>query len=193
MLRLNNVSKKYKDIVLNNISVDFKEGNLYILRGVNGSGKSTIIKILSGIIYKTSGNIENDVSISYLPDKFMMPKLLKVKAYLDILKIPFDFTSKFQIPNKRIGELSKGNLAKLGILQIMYNECDCYILDEPLDGLDDFAKKLLKSLILEKLNDNKIVILSLHTKTLFNELNPIIYEIKEGELYEKKKRNIITN
>lgn len=193
MLRLNNVSKKYKNIVLNNISVDFKEGNLYILRGVNGSGKSTIIKILSGIIYKTSGNIENYVSISYLPDKFMMPKLLKVKTYLDILNIPFNLTSKFQIPNKRIGELSKGNLAKLGILQIMYNDCDCYILDEPLDGLDDFAKKLLKSLILEKLNDNKIVILSLHTKTLFNELNPIIYEIKEGELYEKKKRNIITN
>ena len=68
------------------------------------------------------------------------------------------------------------------------NDSDTYILDEPFDGLDDFAKKLLKDKISEKINLGKKVILIYHQKNVFNELKPIIYEVKEGKIYEKKKK-----
>ena len=88
MLKLDNLSKKYNNqIILNSISLEFKEGNLYILSGINGSGKSTLVKLLSGIIFKSSGSITRDISISYLPDKFTMPKLLSVKSYCKLLSI----------------------------------------------------------------------------------------------------------
>ena len=83
MLNLVSLEKKYKDhIVFSNMSIEFTNGNLYILMGVNGSGKSTILKLIAGLIYKTDGKIIKDGVISYLPDKFSMPKLMKVKNYL---------------------------------------------------------------------------------------------------------------
>lgn len=167
MLKLTNITKKYKDnIILNDINIDFSNPGLYLLRGINGSGKSTIIKLLAGIIFKSNGKLEKNINISYLPDKFIMPKLMTVKNYVieitnkDIYKELIDY---YQLPlNKRIGDLSKGNLQKLGLLQLFYNDSDCYLLDEPLDGLDDYAKNLFKEKIKEKLNLNKIIIMSLH-------------------------------
>lgn len=193
MIKLTNVQKKYSgNYVLDNVTLDFSEPGIYILQGINGSGKSTIIKLLTGIVYKTSGELKIDNTISYLPDKFILPKLMKVKNYLSLVlerKSKVDqLISKYQIPNKRIGELSKGNLQKLGLLQIFEYEADCYILDEPIDGLDEFAKKLVKDIIKEKLLMKKIIIMSLHNKTYFNDLNPKIYDVKEGRLNEKRKK-----
>lgn len=193
MIKLNNVQKKYGgNYILDNASINIDKPGVYILHGVNGSGKSTIIKLITGIIYKSSGELKIDSVISYLPDKFSMPKLMKVKTYLSIIlekKSKLDeLVSKYQIPNKRIGELSKGNQQKLGLLQIFDYEADCYVLDEPIDGLDDYAKRLIKDIIKEKIELKKIVIMSLHNKTYFNDLNPIIYDVKEGRIYEKRKK-----
>ena len=84
MLKLTNVSKKYREhIVFNSVTIDMSNPGLYVFQGINGSGKSTILKVLCGVIYKSEGRIEKDVSISYLPDKFNMPKLMRSKAYVD--------------------------------------------------------------------------------------------------------------
>ena len=196
MLKLLNIEKSYgNNVILSNSTLEINNGGIYILQGKNGSGKSTIIKIITGLIYKTSGIIEKDISISYLPDKYNMPKLMNVKKYIEHIiymsssnKSDEYLLNLYQIPNKRIGELSKGNQQKLGILQTFLLDADCYILDEPLDGLDDFAKKLLKRNIIEKLEANKIILMSLHNKTYFNDLKPTIFEIKDGILYEKRKK-----
>jgi ABC-2 type transport system ATP-binding protein len=197
MLNLVSLEKKYKDhTVFSNMTLSFKEGNLYILQGVNGSGKSTILKLIAGLIYKTDGKIIKDGVISYLPDKFSMPKLMKVKNYLyeifydrkDKNELYANLMKEYQIPNKRIGDLSKGNLQKLGLLQILSLDADIYLFDEPMDGLDDYAKKVFRDAIKEKLKENKLVLISLHNKSYFNELNPIVIEVKEGMVYEKKRR-----
>ena len=196
MLKLTNVSKKYREhIVFNSVTIDMSNPGLYVFQGINGSGKSTILKVLCGVIYKSAGRIEKDVSISYLPDKFNMPKLMKAKAYVDSILNMYgikdssdELISKFQIPNKRIGDLSKGNQQKLGLLQVLYNEADCYVLDEPLDGLDEFAKHLVKDIIKEYIDKGKIIIMSLHGKNLFNELKPTVFDIKDGFINPKQKR-----
>ncbi len=193
LISLVNVEKKYNGhIILENLTLYIDKPGLYIIHGVNGSGKSTLIKLLSGIIYKSDGEFKINSTISYLPDKFTMPKLMRVKSYLSLILKEKDkmeeLVSKFQIPNKRIGELSKGNQQKLGLLQILDYEADCYILDEPLDGLDDYAKKLFKEILKEKLENNKIIILSLHNKSIFNDLSPTILDIKEGRINEKRKK-----
>lgn len=196
MLYLSHVYKQYRNIeVLHDVTLDFTASGVYVLQGGNGSGKSTILKILSGLIYKTGGKVERTGGISYLPDKFLLPKLMRVKRYIQlILSLTkqkgnvADIMEKFQLPNKRIGELSKGNLQKLAIFQIFSMEAEYYILDEPLDGLDDFAKKLLKQLISEKVSYGKVVIFSSPVKTVWNDLKPRIFELKEGIIHEKKKR-----
>lgn len=196
MLNLVNVEKAYNNnIALKNITISLEEKKLYILVGANGAGKSTLIKILANVIFKTKGTIENNSIISYLPDKYLLPKIMNTKDFIDDfislynLKInSLDILNRFQIPKRSISSLSKGNYQKLGLFIAFYNDADIYIFDEPIDGLDDFAKKLFKELIKEKLELNKTIIVSLHDRSFLNELDPIIYEIKDGVLNEKKRR-----
>ena len=195
MLRVIDLEKRYKDIIFDHVSIDMSKPGLYIFQGINGSGKSTILKIISGIIFKSSGEIDSDVSISYLPDKFNMPKLMSVTSYVELVLDMYNMKSEastligmYQIPKRKIGELSKGNQQKLGLLQVLSNDSDCYILDEPIDGLDEFAKSLFKNLINEKIKSGKIIIMSLHGKNLFSDLHPRIFDVKDGKITERKKR-----
>ncbi|MBR6072629.1 MAG: ATP-binding cassette domain-containing protein [Acholeplasmatales bacterium] len=195
MLKVIDLEKRYKDIIFDHVSIDMSKPGLYIFQGINGSGKSTILKVIAGIIFKSSGKIEKDVSIAYLPDKYNMPKLMSVMSYVELVLDMYGKKNEaskligmYQIPKRRIGELSKGNQQKLGLLQIFSNDCDCYVLDEPIDGLDEFAKHLVKNIVKEKIESGHIIIMSLHGKNLFNELNPKIFDVKDGEIIERKKR-----
>ncbi|MBQ9124545.1 MAG: ATP-binding cassette domain-containing protein [Acholeplasmatales bacterium] len=195
MISLANISKSYnKNNILNNITISFDNG-LYIIQGINGSGKSTLLRIISGLAYKDSGIIKKEAVVSYLPDKYTMPKLITVKNYLYNLildknkkEIFNELTSKYQLPNKRIGSLSKGNIQKLGIIQALLCEADCYIFDEPIDGLDIDAKRIFRDDINNLLKNNKIVIMSLHNKAYFNNLSPTIINIRDGLCDEKTKK-----
>ncbi len=188
MLSLYNLSKKYKNkIILDDININF-DSNLIIINGINGSGKSTLLKILSNVIYKSSGKIKCDGTISYLPSSYNLPKIMYVKDYLlcFIKKEEINnLMNKYLIPNKRINELSKGNLQKLLILQVFSNDTKYYILDEPLDGLDDFAKELFHEEVKKKIEEDKTIIMALHDNKLIEDLNPKIYYIKDGKINDK--------
>ena len=195
MLKIIDLEKKYNDVIFDHVSIDMSKPGLYIFQGINGSGKSTLLKIIAGTIFKSSGKIEKDITISYLPDKYTMPKLMTVISYVEsILDIygkkneASTLIGMYQIPKRRIGELSKGNQQKLGLLQILANDADCYILDEPLDGLDEFAKHLVKGIITEKIKNGKIILMSLHGKNLFTDLKPRIFEVKNKMIIERKKK-----
>lgn len=189
MIKFTNVVKKYKDdIILDNISFEITKPGLYIFNGVNGSGKSTILKLILNIIYKTSGEIESNYTYSYLPDKYKMPSLINSYDYINMLSTSSKsnlYIRAFDLPNKKIMNLSKGNFAKLGIIQILSNDKECYIFDEPLDGLDSKSIDIFKSFISEMLQ-SKVIIMSLHDNSKFLSLLPKIYLVKDGKLYEKK-------
>jgi len=189
MLKIRNLVKKYRNkVILDDVSYDFKENNLYVIRGENGTGKSTLVKILTKNIFKTKGFVD-DIKISYLPDKYNLPKLISTFNYLylftDDKKKVDEYIKKYQIPNKLIMNLSKGNLQKIGIVQILLNDSNCFVFDEPFDGLDDHIKSIfiddLKRLVL----DFKLVILVLHNDLLIEGIKIHNLYIEGGKLYEK--------
>ena len=189
MFEIKNLTKKYNnEIILNNICYKFIEGNIYVIRGINGSGKSTLFKILAGIINKSSGYITKNKTISYLPDKYVMPSLIRPKTYLKVIydndykiKILLDL---YKVDDKLICNLSKGNKQKLGIISKTYGDYDIYIYDEGLDGLDINTKKIFFEELKRKKEDNKIIILSLHEDIYEYDLKEIKLKISDGILYE---------
>lgn len=204
MLKLEEVRKNYhheKGLIRINLTIF--PGNLYLFVGENGSGKSTTMKLISQVIFHTSqdGKIQNDFHrMIYLPDKRSYPKLLTVETYLKYyLNFAYqknrinEWMKKYHLPNKKIGNLSKGMLQKLGILQTILSEGDLYLLDEPTDGLDALSIQIVKEDLKEMLINGKTIIISTHNKTIFKELKPIIYHFKEGVCNEKKQRFPSTN
>lgn len=196
MLKIENLITKYNDnIIINDVTYNFLEGNIYLLTGENGSGKSTILKSIAKLI-TYQGKIEPNGVVGFLPDKVLFPPLLgsyeylynvarlnnslpKVKELIDIL----------EPHNKIIASLSKGNTQKIGIIQLLSLEADIYLLDEPFDGLDAVAKTNLKKLLLQKKEENKIVIISIHDKKIFSSKDVKTLEIRGGKIYEKKDKH----
>lgn len=187
MLEIKNLTKKYaKNVVIDNLSYKFIEGNIYIIKGENGSGKSTLFKILAGIINKNSGYISSNLRINFLPERYALPELISSKNFLNnIIDNNISIImEKYQLKNKLIFSLSKGNIQKIGIIKTLYMDADVYILDECLDGIDKEIKEVVISDLLRIKNDNKIIILSLHENIDLNKLMPKILFLRDGKLYE---------
>ena len=128
--------KKYynRNLVLDIDYFNFKEGKVYLLLGGNGSGKSTFIKSIIGLI-KYEGLIKKNCKcIGYVPERFPEISLIKVESFLDNLvmnkektirgEIIRQFSSFFELDiKKNLCDLSKGNLQKLMIIQALINRC----------------------------------------------------------------------
>ena len=197
MLKLEEIRKSYhhnRGPLQVNLSIH--PGQFYLFVGENGSGKSTTIKLISKVIFngKKDGRMYNDFKqMIFLADKRSYPKLLTPRVYLNYYlatKTPTskiqEYLERYQIPNRRIGSFSKGMLQKLGIVQTLLSVGDCYLLDEPTDGLDVESIRLFKEDIRGLVEENKSVIISTHNKKIYKELNPHIYTFKEGICNEKK-------
>ena len=198
MLKLKEVRKSYHhNQGLVRVNMTIKPGNIYLLVGENGSGKSTTIKLLSKVIFNKhqDGEILNEFKkIVYLPDKRNYPKLLNVSTFLKYFlgdksmnQTIMTYLERYNVPNKNIGYLSKGMLQKVGIIQSLLSQGDLFLFDEPTDGLDLDSIKLFKDDLLKMLDENKTIIISTHSKQLFKDLKPIIYNFKEGVCDDKTK------
>lgn len=195
MLKIENLVTKYNNnVIINDVTYNFFEGNIYLLTGENGSGKSTILKSIAKLI-SYQGKIETNGVVGFLPDKVVFPPLLGSYEYLynvarlnNSLPKVKELIEILEPNNKIIASLSKGNTQKIGIIQLLSLDADIYLLDEPFDGLDAVAKTNLKKLLLQKKNENKIVILSIHDKRIFLSKDVKTLEVKGGKIYEKKDK-----
>ena len=208
-VEVKNVTKRFKDnTVLNNVNITFESGKIYGLLGRNGSGKSVLLKLLCGFYNPDQGEILYDgVNIvgdnifppntraliekpNFLPDLTGMENL-KLLASIqnrikvnDILKIVEQLNLKNDI-NKKYKTYSLGTKQKLGIAQVLMENPDVIILDEPLNGVENEKANKIRKLLLSKKNEGKLIIIASHIKDDFDAIIDEVYEFDNGNVNKK--------
>ena len=189
MIEIKNLYKNYDDItVVDNLSLRIEKGEVLGFLGPNGAGKSTTMKMITGFIEPTSGeiNIKNlnikdnpmpvKKLIGYLPEGAPQYGEMIVKDFLafiarirgiqknetiDAVNSVIENLSLHDVINKRIEYLSKGFKRRVGIAQAIIHDPEILIMDEPTDGLDPNQKFDVRELI-KKISSNKTIIISTH-------------------------------
>jgi ABC-2 type transport system ATP-binding protein len=190
LVQLKGVTKKYYGhAVLDDVSFDISQGEVFGYIGPNGAGKTTTIKILAGMIQKFEGDVlvggahvvkdreRAHALIGYLPQSCGFQNWRTVESALDVLGALSGVdapTRKKRIPEllerfglsaartKKVKELSGGMTQKLGLIQALLHEPKLLVLDEPLEGLDPPTRNLLKEIIRERQRAGTTVLFSSH-------------------------------
>lgn len=205
-LEIKNINKSFGDKqILHDISFTVESGKAMGFLGRNGAGKTTTIRTLMDVFKPDSGeflldgkplNIE-EISIGYLPEErgmYQRIKILDQLVYFGELKgmdrekakeKALEGLEKLELSeyaNKKLETLSKGNQQKVQILEAIINEPDIVVFDEPFSGLDPVNARVLKDILVEYINKDKIVIFSSHQMTVVEEFCNDITFIKDGRI-----------
>lgn len=171
LIKLEEASKNYLTTKFN---LEINKGDLIIVSGTNGTGKSTLIKLLIGYIKPDIGVIKKHTKrITYLPENQIMPDFLDSETYLkELMRMKKGEYDKnlyydFMIPNKIIKNLSKGNKQKLALVGCFIGKTDLYVFDEPLSGLDTKSINIFKKKILALKNAGASIVISTHSPKVF--------------------------
>lgn len=188
------LNKSYgKKVVLDNVSFEIEEGSIVGLLGPNGCGKTTLIKILTGLIKDHTGTVKianeepgpyTKSIVAYLPDTSYLPDWMKptdaIEYFADFYE-DFDKDKAVRMvtdfgldPHQRFKTMSKGQQEKLSLILVMCRRAKLYILDEPLGGLDPAARSAILDLIMNNYAKNAAVLLSTH---LINDVEKIFNRV----------------
>lgn len=206
-LKLEMITKEYKDtIAVNQISYRMENG-VYGLLGLNGAGKTTLMRMLCTLTKPTSGRITlngEDIftldgsyrkELGYLPQEFGVYPNFTVYDYLmyiasikglrpmyakDRVKTLLRQVGMSKLKNQKMGKLSGGMKRRVGIAQAMLNDPKILILDEPTAGLDPKERIRFRNLISE-LSQDRLVLLSTHIVSDISYVANEIIFMKEGE------------
>ena len=182
IIEVNNLYKSYgKNKVLNGVSVSLKPGQIIGLLGPNGCGKTSLIKILTGLINDYSGEVkingkkpgvESKAIVAYLPEKTYLADWMRpIDAinYFNDFFADFDkekaleMMQRFNLPmTQKAKTMSKGMQEKLQLLLVMSRKAKLYILDEPLGGVDPAARSFILDTIMQNYSKGSTVLLSTH-------------------------------
>ncbi len=156
--------------ILQDLSFEVKPSQCVALMGLNGSGKSTILKTLLGLHLDYQGRFSlNDISnIPYLPEKFSVNGELTGKAYLDFFKEPYEeLAEAFDFPDKalkkKVKTYSKGMIQKLGLIHFLASQAPLKIADEIMSGLDFKTRKIVQDLLKEQQQKGTTFLFTTHT------------------------------
>ncbi len=182
IIQIKNLTKSYgTNRVLNNVSFGLEEGNIIGLLGPNGSGKTSLIKILTGLINDYKGEVLVDGNrpgaksksiVAYLPEKTYLANWMTAD---DAIKYIADFyddfdldkamkmLDTFQLPHKQKAKtMSKGQQEKLQLILVMCRNAKIYILDEPMGGVDPAARDFILSSIIKNRPEGSTLMMSTH-------------------------------
>jgi ABC-2 type transport system ATP-binding protein len=201
-----------KKTALRALNLQIYRGEIFGLLGPNGSGKTTTIKLLLGLLFPTEGDafvfdkpaaeVRKNERIGYLPEESYLYKFLNAEETLDFYGRLFSLTSAarrqrahdlidmvgLSADKKRIlKEYSKGMRQRIGLAQALINDPELVILDEPTSGLDPLGTRWMKDLILDLRKKNKTVILCSHRLDDVQDVCDRIAILYEGELQELGK------
>lgn len=205
VLSLSNVVKKYDGFSLDNISFELDKGSIMGLIGPNGSGKTTIIKLIMGLIFADSGLIKvfdrelhsNEIfikqRIGYVADENILPEYITPKIAEKMMKGFFrewdsslykKLLEKYELPiGKRIKDLSKGMKVKLMIALTLSHRPDFVIMDESTSGLDPLARKeILDDVVLFSRRQGVSFLFSSHISSDIESIADFITILKGGKM-----------
>lgn len=205
-IELLNICKSFKDNkVLNDLSFKAQSGQAFGLLGRNGSGKTTIIRIIMDIFKPDSGTVlfdgkqkkDTTLNFGYLPEErglYPRQKVMDQMIYfanlkgmntLDAINNSKNLLKKLdaeQYANKKLETLSKGNQQKIQLAIAIVNDPDVLILDEPFSGFDPINAKLLKDIVKEHIDKKKLVLFSSHQMSSVEEFCDDLCIINKGDL-----------
>jgi ABC-2 type transport system ATP-binding protein len=205
-IELNDIVKTFKgQEVVKNVSLSLESGKTYGITGVNGSGKTVLMKMICGLLVPDSGTIHIDgkqlgKDMDFAPNTGIIievPEFLPyrsgVQNLMDLAGIRKKATKEDVIsaiqrvgldPNsrKRVGKYSLGMRQRLGIAQAIMEDPELLILDEPFNGLDEGGVKDIRQLLLELKEQGKTILLSSHNREDIEILCDQVFHMEHGRL-----------
>ena len=216
VIETRNLSKVYRDFwgrqkvkALKALDLEIRQGEVFGLLGPNGSGKTTTIKLVLGLLFPTEGDVlvfgrdatdvKKNERIGYLPEESYLYRFLNAEETLDFYGRLFDMSSAER--KKRTGELidlvgltkakrrqlkeySKGMTRRIGLAQALINDPELILLDEPTSGLDPLGTREIKDLILKLKRQGKTVVMCSHLLADVQDVCDRIAILHNGELKE---------
>ena len=202
ILECTDLSKNYgQKAALKNINLTIEPGQIVGLLGPNGSGKTSLIKLINGVLQPSSGTIrvngikpgmETKAIVSYLSDKNYLSDWMRVE---DIVHMFNDFYADFNMQKaldmlkdldidykQKFKTLSKGTKEKVQLILVMAREAKLYVLDEPIAGVDPAARDYILRTILKNYNPEATVIISTHLIQDVEQIFDSVIFINNGEI-----------
>ncbi len=212
IMSVKNLSKAYgSHQVLSNVSFDFEGGQIIGLLGPNGSGKTSLIKILTGLIHDYEGDVRIDgdkpgvvtkAKVAYLPERTYLADWMRS---IDAINFMADFykdfdrekavrmLETFQLPLKqKIKTMSKGMQEKLQLLLVLSRNAKLYVLDEPLGGVDPAARAFILDTIMKNHPEGSTILISTHLIYDVEKIFNSVLMIGRGQVLVKGKVDEIT-
>ena len=196
-MELKGISKSFKAPVISELSASFDRG-FHVLFGLNGCGKTTLLKIISGRILPDKGEISADPKnvSSIFPNLCFYPQLT-IRQNLEFfltLRNKFLFEEEMKKIAEKIGAdikeldkkteiVSSGNLVKAGLIKMFIEDCDVFLIDEVLSSLDESSFSKTMEMLSEK-SKYKTIILVSHQKDKYRLNNAVFWEMKEGKVFK---------
>ena len=194
MIEVKNVKKKYKKVkALDDVSFSIEEGKITCILGVNGMGKSTILKAIAGLVKPDSGEILIDGEkfsqqtynkLAFVPDIDIHFNHLNIKETFEFMKLfyknwdekrAYEMLEMFSLTDDQmISRLSKGNKARVKIIIGFAQRAKYTLLDEPFSGIDIFKREEFIKAILTFMEDDESIVITTHE---IDEIEQIVDEV----------------
>src|SRR5271163_4578259 len=216
IIETRNLTKVYRDFwgrpkvqALKALDLQVYRGEIFGLLGPNGSGKTTTIKLLLGLLFPTDGDalvfntqaaeVKKNERIGYLPEESYLYRFLTAEETLDFYGRLFKLDAAVRRERSRklietvglnadkkrpLKEYSKGMRQRIGLAQALINDPELVILDEPTSGLDPLGTRWMKDLIVDLRDKGKTIIMCSHRLEDVQDICDRVAILNEGELQE---------
>ena len=219
LLKCINLNKNYGEVkALTEVNLTIPKGKIIGLLGKNGTGKTTLIKLINGLLVPTSGKIlingkeigvDSKKIISYLPERTYLDKSMTINQVIEYFEEFYDDFDTIKAKklikdldlnvNQKLSKMSKGMQEKVQLVLVMSRNAELYILDEPLGGVDPATRDYILDTILTNFNDGASVIISTHLiadierildEVIFIDKGRIMLQSNTDELRNKENSSI---
>jgi len=216
VIETRSLSKVYRDFwgrqkvrALKALDLEIHRGEIFGLLGPNGSGKTTTIKLILGLLFPTSGqalvfgrdatDVKKNERIGYLPEESYLYRFLNAEETLDFYGRLFNMAAPLRrqrtsdlidmvglgwAKRRQLREYSKGMTRRIGLAQALINDPELIVLDEPTTGLDPIGTREMKDLILRLRDEGKTILMCSHLLADVQDVCDRIGILYQGELQE---------